>query len=264
MVSQTAPETNRTRATTSPDPNGPSTPIPSNRPTPPESWSVEAALTTLPNPPPSTPPPPPPLLPPPRAPQNHQTRRLAPLPHPQRRIHLRPHVPDVDPHDAGPPGPLLAPQHAALHANGTGARHGRGSSRRYHAAGRRGQGRKVPAREHDDGLHDGDPAAGVDGGAAGGAIRAVWQEYEDGATLEARFVHDVDKVELLLQMMEYERRGEGRLDLGEFLSVAQRVELEEMKGWCREVLREREEFWRGVGVRPARADVAERLLSRAA
>ena len=105
---------------------------------------------------------------------------------------------------------------------------------------------------------------GVDGGAAGGAIRAVWQEYEDGATLEARFVHDVDKVELLLQMMEYERRGEGRLDLGEFLSVAQRVELEEMKGWCREVLREREEFWRGVGVRPARADVAERLLSRAA
>ena len=101
---------------------------------------------------------------------------------------------------------------------------------------------------------------GVHGGVQGQGMREVWQEYEDSKTLEAKFVHDVDKMELLLQMVEYEKRGQGTLDLGEFLGVAQGIELEEMKGWCREVLRERQEFWRGLGIRPAKSDVAERLL----
>lgn len=102
---------------------------------------------------------------------------------------------------------------------------------------------------------------GVDGGVQGRGMREMWQEYEDSETLEAKFVHDVDKMELLLQMVEYEKRGEGRLDLGEFLNVAQRIELEEMKGWCREVLRERQEFWKGLGIRPDNSGLAETLLS---
>jgi putative hydrolase of HD superfamily len=88
------------------------------------------------------------------------------------------------------------------------------------------------------------------GGVYGGAgtetarhIRAVWQEYEDSQTVDSLFVHDVDKMELLLQMVEYERRGERNLDLGEFAYVATKMALEETKAWAAEVLREREEFW---------------------
>lgn len=94
----------------------------------------------------------------------------------------------------------------------------------------------------------------VGGGAAGEAMRRVWQEYEDAESLESRFVHDVDKMELLLQMVEYERGRAGRLDLGEFAWVARRIALPEVKEWCDEVLRERAEFWRGVGAVPAGGD----------
>lgn len=85
------------------------------------------------------------------------------------------------------------------------------------------------------------------GGAADGEeLRAVWQEYEDSKTLDSQFVHDVDKLELLLQMMEYERAAKRRLDLGEFTYVASVVVLPEMQAWANEVIREREEFWGGV------------------
>lgn len=82
---------------------------------------------------------------------------------------------------------------------------------------------------------------------AGDEIRALWQEYEDSETLDSHFVHDIDKVELLLQMVEYERRGERKLDLGEFAYVATRLALDETKEWAAEIIREREEYWRGQG-----------------
>ena len=83
----------------------------------------------------------------------------------------------------------------------------------------------------------------VNGGLTGQDIRAIWQEYEDCETLESKFVHDVDKLELILQMVEYERAHEHKLDLGEFSWVSSRIELPEVKTWSKEVLREREEFW---------------------
>ena len=82
-----------------------------------------------------------------------------------------------------------------------------------------------------------------DDAAVGQEIRAIWDEYEDSATLESHYVHDIDKVELLLQMMEYERRGEGTLDLGEFARVYRNMTLSETKAWAAELLKEREEFW---------------------
>ena len=88
---------------------------------------------------------------------------------------------------------------------------------------------------------------GKGGTEAGQGIREVWQEYEDNETLEAKFVHDVDKLELVLQMVEYERKAGGTLDLGEFVWVADRIVLEEVRQWCADVLREREEFWKGKG-----------------
>lgn len=85
----------------------------------------------------------------------------------------------------------------------------------------------------------------VNGGLAGKELRDIWQEYEDSETLESRFVHDVDKLELVLQMVEYERVHEHKLDLGEFSWVASRIVLDEVKQWADEILKEREEFWGG-------------------
>lgn len=48
-------------------------------------------------------------------------------------------------------------------------------------------------------------------------IAGAWREYEDGATPEARLVKDCDKVEMLLQAVEYEAAHPG-LDLGEFFA----------------------------------------------
>jgi len=85
----------------------------------------------------------------------------------------------------------------------------------------------------------------VNGGLTGKEIKAIWQEYEDSKTLESHYVHDVDKIELILQMVEYERVHNRKLDLGEFSWVATRIVLPEVKEWSDEILKEREVFWDG-------------------
>ncbi|KAI1758833.1 HD domain-containing protein [Hypoxylon sp. FL1150] len=82
----------------------------------------------------------------------------------------------------------------------------------------------------------------VHGGVAGEEIRAIWQEYEDSKTLDSLFVHDIDKMELLLQMVEYEKRA-NKLDLGEFAYVATKIVLPEIQEWAKDILKERDEFW---------------------
>jgi len=83
----------------------------------------------------------------------------------------------------------------------------------------------------------------VHGGVPGRELREIWQEYEDSQTPESQYVHDIDKMELLLQMYEYEKRGNHEIDLGEFAYVATRITLPEVKEWADELLREREAFW---------------------
>lgn len=95
----------------------------------------------------------------------------------------------------------------------------------------------------------------VDGGMQGKELREVWQEYEDGQTLESRFVKDIDKMELVLQMVEYEKAKEGKLDLGEFSWVATRIVLPEIKDWCDAVLRERDDYWKELGKVPSGAEM---------
>ena len=99
---------------------------------------------------------------------------------------------------------------------------------------------------------------GCDGG---GRIRELWQEYEDAATPESVFVHDLDKVELLLQMFEYEKRAGGGVDLAEFAWVAKRITMPEMQRWADEVLADRKQWWhthggQGRGVSGSRAAAA--------
>ena len=90
----------------------------------------------------------------------------------------------------------------------------------------------------------------VEGGETGKHIRELWQEYEDSKTLESTFVHDVDKLELLLQMMEYERAAEGTKDLSEFTYVATQVKTPEVRAWCEELLDEQQRFWRNHNQNP--------------
>lgn len=97
----------------------------------------------------------------------------------------------------------------------------------------------------------------VGGGLSGQEIRDIWQEYEDSETLESKYVHDIDKMELLLQMMEYERAHEGRIDLGEFSWVAQKIVLPEVKSWCDDVLNERAKFWAALGKKPSGSHLDE-------
>jgi len=87
----------------------------------------------------------------------------------------------------------------------------------------------------------------VNGGLTGMEIKDIWQEYEDSETLESKFVHDVDKIELILQMVEYEKSRQGKLDLGEFSWVATKIKLPEVKEWSDLVMEEREAFWKANG-----------------
>lgn len=96
----------------------------------------------------------------------------------------------------------------------------------------------------------------VHGGLAGKDLRAAWQEYEDSKTLDSHFVHDVDKIELLLQMLEYEKAFNAEKDLSEFSWVAERVALPEMKEWAQEILDERRSYWTSVGKTPPAPELA--------
>ena len=78
---------------------------------------------------------------------------------------------------------------------------------------------------------------------AGEGIKEIWQEYEDSKTPEAIFVHDVDKFELVLQMVEYEKAQRRKTDLGEFMYVANKVQTPEVRKWCVAILKERMELW---------------------
>jgi len=65
---------------------------------------------------------------------------------------------------------------------------------------------------------------------AGLRIQALWMEYEEGRTPEARFVKDLDRMEMALQATEYEDRNER--DLQEFIdSSVPKLQHPEVKGW---------------------------------
>ncbi|KAJ4291889.1 hypothetical protein N0V90_009786 [Kalmusia sp. IMI 367209] len=92
------------------------------------------------------------------------------------------------------------------------------------------------------------------GGINGKELRAIWQEYEDSETLESQFVHDVDKVELISQMVEYEREWKGEKDLGEFTWVTKKIQSKEVRAWSDQLLWERLEMWKGFDKEPIWAE----------
>ncbi|KAF1980208.1 hypothetical protein BU23DRAFT_548394 [Bimuria novae-zelandiae CBS 107.79] len=84
-------------------------------------------------------------------------------------------------------------------------------------------------------------------GSQGRELRELWQEYEDSKTPESKFVHDVDKVELILQMYEYEERYKCEKDLGEFAWVTTKIETPEAKRMSDRILLDRVALWKKYG-----------------
>ncbi|KAF5237722.1 hypothetical protein FAUST_5902 [Fusarium austroamericanum] len=77
-------------------------------------------------------------------------------------------------------------------------------------------------------------------------IKELWDEFEAAESPEAQFSQDIDKIELLLQAVEYERNSENKKDLGEFMGVARKLRSEAGKAWADEILDDREKFWEGT------------------
>jgi putative hydrolases of HD superfamily len=80
----------------------------------------------------------------------------------------------------------------------------------------------------------------VGNGLTGMDILKIWDEYEIDETVDAHFVHDVDKMELMLQLLEYEKRTGMFLD--EYNGVEKGIRSAEVKEWCDEVQKDREQL----------------------
>ena len=83
-------------------------------------------------------------------------------------------------------------------------------------------------------------------GEEGRRLKEIWEEYEAGKSLEAIFVKDIDRMELICTAVEVEHTHEGKVDLGEFTWGAQHIVLPEVKQWCDELLEKRKRFWDSV------------------
>ncbi|GAB4838167.1 hypothetical protein Ancab_027696 [Ancistrocladus abbreviatus] len=72
------------------------------------------------------------------------------------------------------------------------------------------------------------------GGSRANEISDLWMEYEENSSPEAKVVKDFDKVEMILQALEYEN-GQGK-DLDEFFqSTAGKFQTELGKAWAAEI-----------------------------
>jgi putative hydrolases of HD superfamily len=95
-------------------------------------------------------------------------------------------------------------------------------------------------------------------------LRELFDEYEEGISPEAILVKDVDKYELLVQAVEYERdtieRGEkleGLKDLSSFFGVRTGIKTDLVKGWAEDVMQERERIWKKMKDRASGGALSE-------
>ncbi|XP_061985081.1 uncharacterized protein LOC133704301 [Populus nigra] len=72
------------------------------------------------------------------------------------------------------------------------------------------------------------------GGMRAEEIKELWSEYENNASLEANLIKDFDKVEMILQALEYEMEHGKVLDEF-FLSTAGKFQTEIGKSWAAEI-----------------------------
>ncbi|KAK0457892.1 HD domain-containing protein [Desarmillaria tabescens] len=77
-------------------------------------------------------------------------------------------------------------------------------------------------------------------------IEALWKEYEDGKTPEARFVKDLDRFELASQAFEYERTYTARNLQTFFDTSLPKVRHTEVREWGEDLMKERKELWKAI------------------
>lgn len=77
----------------------------------------------------------------------------------------------------------------------------------------------------------------------GEEILQFWLDYEEIRTLEARYVKDIDKFEMLLQCFEYEKSHKGSKRLDQFWSAISSIKTDEFKSLAHDLKAQREEFW---------------------
>jgi len=82
-------------------------------------------------------------------------------------------------------------------------------------------------------------------------LKELFDEYEQGTSSEAILVKDIDKYELLVQALEYERDAvdrkeslEGLRDLTTFFAVRKSIKTDMVKKWADDVMAERERIWK--------------------
>ncbi|KAI5121860.1 hypothetical protein M0805_001068 [Coniferiporia weirii] len=79
------------------------------------------------------------------------------------------------------------------------------------------------------------------GSSAAQRIEALWKEYEEGQTGEARFVKDLDRFEMASQALEYEHRHKDQQLDGFFESSIPKIQHPEVKTWGEDLMVERDQ-----------------------
>lgn len=72
-------------------------------------------------------------------------------------------------------------------------------------------------------------------------IVELWLDYEEIRTLEARYVKDIDKYEMIQQAWDYEQEYGTKYDLSEFYASRSSIVTKEVGELCDEVIRQRVE-----------------------
>lgn len=70
-----------------------------------------------------------------------------------------------------------------------------------------------------------------------------WLAYENVSSLEARYVKDIDKYEMLVQCFEYEKKLNDPQLLKQFWSAVASIKTEEVQSWVQSLLASRAEFF---------------------
>lgn len=87
---------------------------------------------------------------------------------------------------------------------------------------------------------------------AGQEIKERWLDYEEQRCIEAVYAKDLDKFEMLVQCFEYEKsvasdgakRNEDQLNgLSQFYGCIDQITTDEVKGWLKALLKERDDFF---------------------
>ncbi|EDO19439.1 hypothetical protein Kpol_1002p87 [Vanderwaltozyma polyspora DSM 70294] len=71
-----------------------------------------------------------------------------------------------------------------------------------------------------------------------------WLAYENVSTLEARYVKDIDKFEMLVQCFEYEKKYNAAKNLDQFWSAMSSIKTDEVKSWADDLFKRRTAFFK--------------------